>query len=595
MAARYGQRETSYMLSGITVRLLSLLTTVCLSPSCFAGAYIFAGEANGVDIVTHPSTYTGAGGAVVVRICINPVSANAAEMEIPIQNIINIYNQLQPTTGNISLGGSNNIPGGAIDLESVALHEIGHCLGMGHVNAASESELTGNNLNYTKATNGSDNIFNIVAGADGVIGSSDDVRGDDVNLHWYRRSNNNPFTIDSPVDSSTYTRGLADLQALGHSFAANADRSVASLLGVPGTEAVMQQGTSSDEAQRELGHDDVATLQYAASGIDEIAGTSDDYTIQLQYGGINSSDCDISLGFTATTSLAFCDIGGGSIATNHVRVTTANIEFGSGFSWFFNTDTVNQPPVLATIGDQTLDEGESLAVPVSASDPDGNAIQFSETGLPPYAMLIDNGNGTAMLNITPQAGDAGTVPMTIIATDNGLPVLTDSELFNIIVSPPIIDSDGDGLIDSEELILGTNPNSVDSDGDGLVDGAGGIVLLAALPGGVDVNGDGFVDGEQDLGTDPNDADTDGDGVTDGDEVSLYGIDPNVSNTGDLGPRGTPDGQINSGDLVVLTRLVLGSIQPTALEQILADINNDGTLNIADVLLLQQAILNITAP
>lgn len=134
------------------------------------------------------------------------------------------------------------------------------------------------------------------------------------------------------------------------------------------------------------------------------------------------------------------------------------------------------------------------------------------------------------------------------------------------------DSDGDGISDANELILGTNPNSVDSDGDGLVDGADGVVPLSAYPGGIDLDGDGFVDGEQDLGT-----------------------DPTTSNIGDVAPRGSPDNEINLGDVVVLTRLVAGAIPPTALEARLGDINNDGQLNVADVLLLQQAVLNGTAP
>ena len=159
----------------------------------------------------------------------------------------------------------------------------------------------------------------------------------------------------------------------------------------------------------------------------------------------------------------------------------------------------------------------------------------------------------------------------------------------------LADQDGDGLTDVFETSIGTNPDNVDSDYDGLVDGAGGNVPLSSLPGGVDSDADGFVDGEQDLGTDATNSDSDGDSISDGDEVSLHGIDPTVSNVGDVGPRGSIDNLVNLGDLVVLMRLVTGIIQPTPLESILGDINNDGLLNAADMLLLHQAILSDTPP
>jgi len=53
--------------------------------------------------------------------------------------------------------------------------------------------------------------------------------------------------------------------------------------------------------------------------------------------------------------------------------------------------------------------------------------------------------------------------------------------------------------------------------------------------------------------------------------------------------------IDLGDLLVLVRLVTGADLPSNLEQILGDINGDALLNAADILLLQQAILNGTAP
>ena len=73
---------------GIAAAMLCLFST-----TLSAGAYIFADEINGVDFVTHPNTYTGSGGTVTVRVCIDPASPNATDMEHSVQNNIDTYNQ----------------------------------------------------------------------------------------------------------------------------------------------------------------------------------------------------------------------------------------------------------------------------------------------------------------------------------------------------------------------------------------------------------------------------------------------------------------------------------------------------------------------
>ena len=316
---------------------VGLTVLVLFAPAAVrAGAFIFAGEVNGIDVVAHPTGYTGSGGPLSVTVCIDPTSANAADMEIPVRNIVDTWNQRAPTTGNLLFGGNNEIPTNGVDFESVALHEVGHCVGEAHANLASESGLGDPQANATKSTDGADNVFDTNNGADNVYGSSDDLRDDDVNLHWFRMSNNNPFTIATTVDSSTYSRNLADLPG-GHGFATNADRTVSSLLGVPNTEAVMQQLTFLDEDQRRLTHDDAATLLYAMSGIDEVAGTSDDYSLNLSYGGL-ATNCDVMLDFdNAQTGFAVCVTGGAFIGGgDHVQITSADISFNTGFAWYFN-------------------------------------------------------------------------------------------------------------------------------------------------------------------------------------------------------------------------------------------------------------------
>ena len=307
--------------------------SVLLTRPAFSGAYIFA-LLNGVDIVTHPLGYTGSGTTLSISVGIDSTSMNAASMLIPVQNIVNTFNSLTATTTNLVFGGSNNIPANEFDFESVALHELGHSLGLAHPNLASESGLLGSDTNYTRSRVGSNAAFDLGIGGDGVRGSSDDIRGDDINLHWFRISNNNPFIIAGTVDSTTYSRLVANLPA-GQTFPANADRTVSALLGVANTEAVMQQGTAFDEAQRTLTHDDVATLRLAMAGLDETAGTGDDYTITLTAAGITDT-ADILLNFDNGSGLASSSSGGSFLNGTHAAITSTSIRFSNLFNWFFN-------------------------------------------------------------------------------------------------------------------------------------------------------------------------------------------------------------------------------------------------------------------
>lgn len=127
------------------------------------------------------------------------------------------------------------------------------------------------------------------------------------------------------------------------------------------------------------------------------------------------------------------------------------------------------------------------------------------------------------------------------------------------------DRDGDGLANADEAAYGADPDVADTDGDGLNDGS--EVYQYA--------------------TSPASADTDGDGLSDGDEVLVYGTSPLQSNLADVAPRGAPDGVVNTADALVVLRLGEGLIAPTPFEAIVADVNQDGLVDVRDALALMR--------
>jgi hypothetical protein len=181
--------------------------------------------------------------------------------------------------------------------------------------------------------------------------------------------------------------------------------------------------------------------------------------------------------------------------------------------------------------------------------------------------------------------------------------LTDEQLFDVGWTPAVADADGDGVADSaDNCPQDPNPGQADTDGDGAgdacdsdIDGDGldnaTELLLGTDPGNPDSDRDGLTDGEEVnlYATDPLKSDSDGDHLSDGVEVNVYDSDPNHDDTGDLAPRGNPDGLLNAGDLVVLMRLLLWMETPDMREAVLADMDHDGLLSAADILLLTAAL------
>ena len=145
-----------------------------------------------------------------------------------------------------------------------------------------------------------------------------------------------------------------------------------------------------------------------------------------------------------TCNPAMGDAGSFPITITVTDDGTPNLADSEAFT--LTVGAVNQPPVLDPIGDQMVDEGATLVVPLNANDPDGDALAYTEVGLPGFCALTDNGNGTGDVTCNPAFGDAGTFPVTVTITDDGIPNLADSETFDIVVADvnraPVLDPTG---------------------------------------------------------------------------------------------------------------------------------------------------------
>ena len=329
---RGGRRPARGSVAGVAASLAAVLTVSSLTVSAPSWAGAFS-----PGRVTHPVGYNGEGADPLdVKVCLLPSlsPADAARMERPIRNAMAHWNRGRPTTSNLRRAA---VPGNAIDFESVALHELGHCIGLAHPNVGN---IPDDRVHATQSTLGPNGVFDIGAGPDGVFGSADDVRGDDVNRYLFRRGINDPFSMPETVDASTYTTDVAALPAADR-FPANAERRVAPLYGVAPTEAAMQHDLFVGEASRTPTHDDLSALAYAESGLDERAGTADDYRRRLVWGGVSdAADCDITVGRDSDPrSLAYCRT---RFFTDRLpdsaTLDSGAIFFGTdaNFTWFYN-------------------------------------------------------------------------------------------------------------------------------------------------------------------------------------------------------------------------------------------------------------------
>ncbi|MCK4632030.1 MAG: hypothetical protein KAT79_02100 [candidate division Zixibacteria bacterium] len=90
----------------------------------------------------------------------------------------------------------------------------------------------------------------------------------------------------------------------------------------------------------------------------------------------------------------------------------------------------NQPPVLTPIGAQTVLEGATLTLPITATDPDGGFPVIMADKMPTGASFTDHGDGTAVFIFTPAFVQAGLHSVTFKA-DDGIALVKEVVLIQV--------------------------------------------------------------------------------------------------------------------------------------------------------------------
>ncbi len=130
-------------------------------------------------------------------------------------------------------------------------------------------------------------------------------------------------------------------------------------------------------------------------------------------------------------------------------------------------DAVPDPPRLDAIPNLSLAAGDSLEVPVLASDADGHVITFQALGLPSFTAFNITGNGTALLSVAPGFSDVGLYSgLRIVARDGSF---SDEILFSLQVTtasgPPVAYDQTSST--AEDTALPLTLDAVDPDGDAI--------------------------------------------------------------------------------------------------------------------------------
>ncbi|MEW5701764.1 MAG: Ig-like domain-containing protein [Candidatus Zixiibacteriota bacterium] len=92
---------------------------------------------------------------------------------------------------------------------------------------------------------------------------------------------------------------------------------------------------------------------------------------------------------------------------------------------------LNLAPIIASITPKSVDEGQTLNFPVTASDPNGDTMNLTAQNVPLNASFVDNGNGIGAFSFSPDLTQSGDYDVRFVASDG---LLADTEIAVITVN-----------------------------------------------------------------------------------------------------------------------------------------------------------------
>jgi hypothetical protein len=197
-------------------------------------------------------------------------------------------------------------------------------------------------------------------------------------------------------------------------------------------------------AEGNLLSQDGASTYFSAGNINNAAGT-----VTGVFGAITSPGQTVAAAGTFAIITMTAGSSGGTSTLTLSNVVLGDIN-GNPVGVSINNGTINlnQPPVLNSIGNKTVNEGETLTFTITASDPNGDTLTYSASGLPSGATFNP---ATKRFTWTPsfrQAGSYSNVRFTVTdgnANDTEDIIITVNNVYQA-------DINGDGMVNILDII-----------------------------------------------------------------------------------------------------------------------------------------------